>query len=181
MSTIGKTYLESVIKRFAGYKEMGDRTFAQLTNDSDYLYAPNPASNSLAIIIRHMSGNMLSRWTNFLTEDGEKPWRNRDSEFNADPAEDTRASLLARWEKGWTCLLETLKSLQEEDLKKTIHIRHEPLIVIDAINRQLAHYPHHVGQIVYIGKILKGDAWISLSIAKGQSDHFNREMKDKHA
>ncbi|WP_431215224.1 DUF1572 family protein [Puia sp. P3] len=135
-------------------------------------------SNSIAVIINHMAGNMTSRWTNFLTEDGEKPGRNRDQEFT-DPSLG-KEDLLALWEKGWTCLLDTLRSLREEDLMKTITIRHEPLMVVDAINRQLAHYPHHVGQIVYIGKMIRGEAWQSLSISRGASEAFNQFMQDKH-
>src|SRR5258708_8071922 len=137
------------------------------------------SSNSIAVIIRHLNGNMLSRWTNFLTEDGEKPGRNRDEEFSEPTA--GKDQLLTLWEKGWTCLLDTLRGLKEEDLLKTITIRSEPLLAIDAINRQLAHYPHHVGQIVYIGKMIRGAAWQSLSISKGASQAFNQFMEDKHA
>ena len=177
MSTLGQTYLGSVIKRMTSYKMLGDATFAQLA-EKDFFYAPNDQSNSIAVIIRHLHGNMVSRWTNFLTEDGEKPGRNRDEEFTPPPA--GKAGLLQLWEQGWQCLLDTLGSLKEEDLLKTIHIRHEPLTAIDAINRQLAHYPHHVGQIVYIGKMIVGDGWRSLSIPKGASQDFNKKMKDQH-
>lgn len=177
MSTLGQTYLDSVIKRMTSYKQLGDGTFAQLS-EKDLFYSPNEASNSIAVIIRHLHGNMLSRWTNFLTEDGEKPGRNRDEEFDPPPADKT--ALLALWEQGWKCLLDTLGSLKEEDLLKTIHIRHEPLSAIDAINRQLAHYPHHVGQIVYIGKMILGDQWRSLSIPKGGSRDFNKNMQAQH-
>jgi Protein of unknown function (DUF1572) len=174
--TLGQAYLESAIKRFQSYKDLGEYTFAQL-EEQDFHFTPNEGSNSIAVVIQHMSGNMLSRWTNFLTEDGEKEWRNRDTEFNAKAY--SKAKLLDLWNKGWDCLLAALRSLKEEDLVKTIHIRHEPLIVVDAINRQLAHYPHHVGQIVYIGKMIRNTEWKSLSISKGQSDAFNREMKEK--
>jgi hypothetical protein len=177
MSTIGQVYLESVVKRMSTYKELGEGTFAQL-EDQDFHYAPNYASNSIAVIIQHMSGNMLSRWTNFLSEDGEKEWRNREREF--DEQAYGRAPLLKAWNEGWDCMLGTLRSLKEEDLLKTIYIRHEPLIVVDAINRQLAHYPHHVGQIVYIGKMIRNDQWKSLSIPKGQSDAFNRKLQEGH-
>lgn len=171
MSTsIGTVYLESVIKRLLTYKELGDRTFAQM-EEKDFHFSPNEASNTVAIIIQHLSGNMLSRFTNFLTEDGEKPWRNRDTEFIAQGYD--RAKLLDLWEKGWKCLLEALRSLKEEDLLLTVHIRHEPLSAIDAINRQLAHYPHHVGQIVYIGKMIRNTNWKSLSIPVGASAQFN--------
>ena len=176
-ATLGQVYLESVIKRQTSYKSLGDKTFVQL-EEKDFHFRPNPESNSIAIIINHLNGNMLSRWTNFLTEDGEKPGRNRDEEFS-DPYA-SKEQLLALWEQGWTCLLDTLGSLKEEDLLKTIQIRHEPLLAVDAINRQLAHYPHHVGQIVYIGKIIRGAAWQSLSISKGASQAFNQFMQDKH-
>jgi hypothetical protein len=177
-TTLGQAYLESAIKRLMTYKALGDATFSQL-QEKDFHFQPNPSSNSIAIIINHMAGNMISRWTNFLTEDGEKPGRNRDQEFT-DPSLG-KEDLLTLWEKGWNCLMDSLRSLKEEDLMKTITIRHEPLVAIDAINRQLAHYPHHVGQIVYIGKMIRGEAWQSLSISKGASQAFNQFMQDKHA
>jgi Protein of unknown function (DUF1572) len=178
MSTLGTIYLESAIKRLLTYKHLGDKTFAQL-EDEDFRYAPNNQSNSIAVIVRHLHGNMLSRWTNFLTEDGEKQGRNRDTEFS--PPATGKDGVLALWEEGWTCLLDTLRSLKDEDLLKTIYIRHEPLPAIDAINRQLAHYPHHVGQIVYIGKMICNEKWQSLSIPKGASGDFNQQMQERHA
>lgn len=166
----GKEYLSSTIKRLRYYKSLGERTFEQLA-EKDFGYQPNAASNSIAIIIQHLHGNMLSRWTNFLTEDGEKEWRKRDEEFGA--VQHSREQLLDLWEQGWACFLGALESLTEEDLLKTITIRREPLIVIDAINRQLAHYPYHVGQIVYIGRLIKDEAWKSLSIEPGKSAEYN--------
>ena len=159
------------------YKELGDKTFTQL-NDWDFHYQANEEANSIAIIIRHMSGNMLSRWTNFLTEDGEKEWRQRDEEFAV--VEETKQHLIERWEKGWDCFLTTLARLKKKDLKKTVTIRQEPLTVIDAINRQLAHYPYHIGQIVHTAKIIKGKNWKTLSIPRGGSDAYNQsdEIKD---
>src|SRR5215213_7997058 len=145
-------FLDSTIKRLKEYELLGERTFAQLS-DEQLNFQPNKESNSIAIIVRHMHGNMLSRWTNFLTEDGEKPWRNRDEEFEVH--EYSKQQLLELWEKGWDCFLNALTSLTENDLLKTVYIREEPLLVIDAINRQLAHYPYHVGQILYIAKIIK--------------------------
>jgi hypothetical protein len=171
MSSIGTTYLQTAIKRLRYYKGLGEKTFEQLT-DAELQYAPNAASNSIAVIIQHMAGNMLSRWTNFLTEDGEKPWRQRDEEFEVQ--NHSKQQLLEMWEKGWNCFLDTLTSLTEGDLLKTIYIREEPLLVIDAINRQLAHYPHHVGQIIYIGKLIKDTGWQSLSIEKGRSEAYNK-------
>lgn len=164
--SFSQTFLDSVTKRLLGYKVLAEKTFEQLS-EADMHYAPNETSNSVAIIIRHMAGNMLSRWTDFLTTDGEKDWRNRDSEFE-DPQQ-TKAELLAFWEKGWQCCLQAIQGLEEADLEKTITIRQEPLSVIDAINRQLAHYPYHVGQIIYIGKILKDQDWKNLSMPKKQS------------
>jgi hypothetical protein len=177
MNTLGAIYLDSAIKRLLTYKSLGEKTFGQL-NEDDFRYAPNDQSNSIAVIIRHMHGNMISRWTNFLTEDGEKEGRNRDLEFS--PPAASREALIALWEEGWYCLFNALRSLKDEDLLKTIYIRHEPLIAIDAINRQLAHYPHHVGQIVYIGKMICNERWQNLSIPRGASGDFNRQMQDRH-
>jgi hypothetical protein len=160
---IGRAYLESVIKRFSEYKSLGDKTFAQLS-EKDFFFQPNEASNSIAVIIQHMHGNMLSRWTNFLSEDGEKDWRQRDEEF--EEQELSREQLIRKWEEGWKLLLNTLGSLTAEDLVKQVTIRQQPLTVVDAINRQLAHYSTHVGQIVYIGKWIRGNQWTSLSIPK---------------
>jgi hypothetical protein len=171
MSTLGKVYIDTVAKRLRYYKKLADQTFDQLS-DGDFHFSPNEASNSIAVIIQHMAGNMLSRWTNFLTEDGEKEWRQRDAEFEAQHY--SRQQLLDLWEKGWNVVFDVLGSLKEDDLLKTITIRQEPLTVVDAINRQLAHYPHHVGQIIYVGKIIKNEGWKTLSIAKGKSDEYNK-------
>lgn len=171
MSTIGTTYLQTAIKRLRYYKELGEKTFGQLS-DAELHVTPNAASNSIAVIVQHVSGNMLSRWTNFLTEDGEKPWRQRDEEFEVHNY--SKQQILDLWEKGWACFLDALTSLTENDLLKTIYIREEPLLVIDAINRQLAHYPYHVGQIIYIGKLVKDTDWQSLSIEKGKSEAYNK-------
>ncbi|HSU29237.1 MAG TPA: DUF1572 family protein [Chitinophagaceae bacterium] len=168
---IGKEYLETVIRRLTYYKDLGDKTFVQL-EDRDFHFRPNEESNSIAIIIQHLYGNMLSRWTNFLAEDGEKEWRQRDDEFNIHAY--SKADLLERWEKGWTCFLDALAPLQEDDLLRTIYIRKEALSVIDAINRQLAHYPYHIGQILYIAKIIKDKEWKSLSIPRGESNVYNQ-------
>ena len=178
MSTIGNTYLQTAIKRLRYYKELGEKTFSQLT-DAELHFRPNAASNSIAVIVQHMSGNMLSRWTNFLTEDGEKPWRQRDEEFEVQDY--TKQQVVELWEKGWACFLDALTPLNENDLLKTIYIREEPLLVIDAINRQLAHYPYHVGQIIYIGKLIKDTGWQSLSIEKGKSEDYNKSdgLKDQ--
>jgi hypothetical protein len=166
-------YLASVIKRFLVYKALGDKTMEQL-DEENLFWQYNDASNSIAIIVQHLWGNMLSRWTNFLTEDGEKEWRERDAEF--EKVIRTKEELIIKWDEGWDCLFDALKSLTKDDLDKTIYIRKEPLTVIDAINRQLAHYSYHVGQIVYIGKMQLNDRWISLSIPKGNSKEFNDKM-----
>lgn len=171
MSSLGSTYLQTAIKRLRYYKGLGEKTLDQLT-EAELHYTPNATSNSIAVIVQHMAGNMLSRWTNFLTEDGEKPWRQRDEEFEVHNY--TKQQLLEMWEKGWNCFLDALTSLNEDDLLKTIYIREEPLLVIDAINRQLAHYPYHVGQIIYIGKLIKNSGWQSLSIEKGKSEDYNK-------
>jgi hypothetical protein len=176
-SSIGNIFLESAVKRLAYYKELGDKTFTSLT-DADFHYQPNEESNSIAIIIQHMSGNMLSRWTDFLTSDGEKEWRNRDQEFGIINA--TKGQLITQWEKGWTVCLDAISSLTEADLLKTIYIRNEGLSVIDAINRQLAHYPYHVGQIIYIAKMIKNKNWQSLSIPRNASQQFNDTMNKQN-
>src|SRR5665213_910487 len=139
-------YLESVIKRFKQYKSLGDKTLEQL-EEENLFWQYNDESNSIAIIVQHMHGNMLSRWTNFLTEDGEKEWRKRDDEFEEQKM--SREKLLALWEEGWKCCLDSLRSLSGDDLERIIHIRNEPLSVVDAINRQIAHYSYHEGQIIY--------------------------------
>jgi hypothetical protein len=172
--SVASQYLDSVIKRFKEYKALGDKTFAQLS-DEEMLHQPNEASNSIAVIIQHLHGNMLSRWTNFLTEDGEKEWRKRDEEFEAQQF--SKQQLMEKWEEGWKVFLNTLESLQEDDLLKTITIRTQPLVVIDAINRQMAHYCSHVGQIIYIGRLIKEGQWQSLSIPKGASQQFNKDMQ----
>ncbi|HRG25552.1 MAG TPA: DUF1572 family protein [Chitinophagaceae bacterium] len=175
--SIGKDYLETAIRRLKYYKDLGDKTFAQL-NEWDFHYQPNDESNSIATIIQHMAGNMLSRWTNFLTEDGEKEWRKRDEEFEIHQY--TKQELIELWEKGWNCFLGTVSALKKKDLKKTITIRQEALTVIDAINRQLAHYPYHIGQIIFLAKIIKNKNWQNLSIPKGNSQAYNLsgEVKD---
>jgi len=169
--SIGKEYLQTVIRRVKYYKELGDKTFAQLDQDADLHFKPNEESNSIAVIIQHLSGNMLSRWTNFLAEDGEKEWRQRDDEFAVHNYD--KQQLLEIWEKGWKCYIDTLESLTEEDLLRTITIRQEKLSAVDAINRQLAHYPYHIGQIVYLGRVIKDHDWKNLSIPKGQSQLYN--------
>ncbi len=165
-------FITSAIKQFQYYKLLGDRTFEQL-NETQLFIKPNEESNSIATIVKHMHGNMLSRWTDFLTTDGEKEWRKRDAEFEHDTVE--ASSIQALWSEGWNCLFTALNNLTEEDLGKEIFIRNQGQSVMDAIMRQLAHYPYHVGQIVFVGKMLVGEKFLSLSIPKGNSNAFNAE------
>ena len=164
------------IKRFQYYKELGDKTLAQLSEEQIF-WQYNEESNSIAVIIKHTAGNMLSRWTNFLTEDGEKSWRNRDSEFVN--SFKTKEEVLEYWEKGWNCLFEALNQINDENIHSTIYIRGEAHSVLDAVLRQLAHYPYHIGQIVFLGKMLKNEDWKTLSIARNKSQDFNNEMLSK--
>ncbi|WPR70333.1 DUF1572 domain-containing protein [Flavobacterium sp. NG2] len=172
-------YLDSVIKQFEYYKMLGDKTFAQIP-DEKLFWKYNNESNNIAIIVKHLSGNMLSRWTDFLTSDGEKDWRNRDAEFENDIQ--TKEELIEVWNRGWDCLFSTLKSLTARDLNTIIYIRNQGHTTLEAINRQLAHYPYHIGQIVFLGKMICDDKWVSLSIPKGNSKTYNAEKfsKPKH-
>lgn len=164
---------ELFIKRFLYYKELGDKSFAQLS-DEQMFWQYNEESNSIAVIVKHIGGNMLSRWTNFWKEDGEKPWRNRDMEFVN--TFKNKTEILDYWEKGWACLFEALNEITPENINYTIYIRQEPHSVLDALLRQLAHYPYHIGQIIYIAKMLKNDDWKTLSIARNASDAYTIEM-----
>jgi len=176
---MNKEYLESAKKQFEYYKLLGDKTFERLEQEKLFFHY-NEDSNSIAVIVKHLHGNMMSRWTDFLTTDGEKEWRKRDEEFEEGSM--TKGNLLALWNEGWGCLFKTLDSLTEEDFSKTIYIRNQGHSVMEAINRQLAHYPYHVGQIVFIGKMLSDNKWQSLSIPKNASKEFNAEKfsKGKH-
>jgi hypothetical protein len=165
-------YLESVKKQFAYYKMLGEKTFGQLT-DEQLFWQFNAESNSIAMIVNHLSGNMLSRWTDIFNTDGEKEWRNREAEFDNDIT--SRDELLAKWNEGWNCLFNALDSLNEANWDTTIYIRNQGHSVMEAINRQLAHYPYHVGQIVFIGKMVLDEKWVSLSIPRGKSQNYNEE------
>ncbi|KOS64193.1 DUF1572 family protein [Lysinibacillus agricola] len=175
--SIGEIYVNVVQKRFKSVKELGDKTLSQLDGEQLH-WAFNEESNSIAIIVKHVSGNMISRWTDFLTSDGEKATRNRDDEFT--DSLQTKEEVMAVWEKGWEVFLDALQKLTEADLQGFVTIRGEQHSVIDAIERQMAHYSQHVGQIVYIAKQLKGVEWQTLSIAKGQSQAFTESMLKKH-
>jgi len=173
-----ESYLTSIIKQFEFYKSLGDKTFDQLSFD-EMLWQSDENSNSISIIVKHIAGNMLSRWTNFLTEDGEKEWRIRDDEFISNF--NSKEAVIAAWESGWFCLFKAIKPLKPEDLENIIYIRNGGHTVTEAINRQLAHYAYHIGQIVFLGKLLKGENWKSLSIPKGDSSKYNQDKfsKDK--
>lgn len=164
------SYLESVKKQFLYYKMLGEKAMEQLEAEQLFV-AVNEDTNSIAVIVKHLSGNMLSRWTDFLTSDGEKETRNRDGEFENDLA--TKEDVLKVWNEGWNCFLRTLDSLEPEQLSDIIYIRNEGHTVIEAINRQLAHYPYHIGQIVFYAKQLKKSDWNSLSIPKNKSNTYN--------
>lgn len=165
-------YLESIRKQFEYYKMLGDKTLEQVPEEKLFSRY-NEDSNSIATIVRHLSGNMLSRWTDFLTTDGEKEWRNRDAEFESGVTD--KNAVIRQWNEGWNCFFAAINSLQPEDLSRTVYIRNMGHSVLEAINRQLAHYPYHVGQMVYIGKMICGPEWISLSIPKGNSSNYNAE------
>jgi hypothetical protein len=169
--SFGKEYLTTVIRRLKYYKDLGEKTFEQL-EENDFHFLPTSESNSIAIIVQHLAGNMFSRFTNFLIEDGEKEWRQRDDEFEVHDY--SKQQIMDLWQKGWKCCLDALESLKEDDLMKTIYIRKEPLTVTDAINRQLAHYPYHIGQIIFTGRMIKNKDWKNLSIPKGQSQQYNK-------
>ncbi len=176
---IGSHYLEDVLKSFRKIKALAEKAAAQL-DDGEFFRAIDEESNSVALIMKHMSGNMRSRWTDFLTTDGEKPDRDRDSEFVQAEGEDRRA-VMERWEAGWRCVFDAVEGLVPGDLLRTVTIRHEPHTVISAINRQVEHYAHHGGQIVFLAKHLKSRDWQTLSIPRGGAPAFNEEMREKHS
>lgn len=173
---LSEQYLLGAIKEFRRYKTMGDETFARL-NDQEIHWRVNNESNSIAIIVKHMVGNMLSRWTNFLTEDGEKPWRDRDTEFE-DPYA-SKKEMLDAWDKGWQCVFDAINAIDEDNFHTVVRIRNEDHSIIEAVNRQLGHYAYHTGQIVLSAKNILGDKWQSLSIPKGRSEEFNKSMFEK--
>jgi hypothetical protein len=169
------SYLKDSSDLFAYYKKLGERALAQCPDPGLFL-ALDPESNSVAIIVKHMAGNMRSRWTDFLASDGEKPDRNRDSEFADAPT--TRNDVLALWERGWKYLFDALRALTEGDLERTVHIRNEPHSVMQAINRQVAHYSYHVGQIVFLAKHFAAEEgrWSSLTVPRGRSQQFTADV-----
>ncbi|MCH9659682.1 MAG: DUF1572 domain-containing protein [Bacteroidetes bacterium] len=174
-----QNYLSSIKKQFEYYKSLGERTFVQL-EDSELFWQYNDASNSIAIIVNHLYGNMKSRWTDFLTSDGEKEWRNRDLEFET--VIKTREELLLKWNEGWVCLFGALDTINEDNFNAEVYIRNQAHTIVEAVNRQCAHYAYHIGQLVYVGRMIKGSDWESLTIPKGKSSHFNttKFAKGKH-
>ena len=167
-----ENYLHSTLKQFEYYKILGEKTFAQLDED-ELFWQFNKESNSIAIIVNHLWGNMKSRWTDFLTSDGEKEWRNRDLEFESIIT--SKAEMLKKWEDGWKCLFDALNTVNKDNFDFEIFIRNQSHSITEAINRQMMHYAYHIGQIVFIGKLVKGASWQSLSIAKGKSANYNHE------
>jgi len=170
MADVASLYLDEARRQFRGHKRMGEGAMAQL-RDEDFFLTLDPESNSVAILVKHLAGNMRSRFTDFLTTDGEKPHRFRDREFELNPAT-TRAEVMKWWEEGWNCVFAALAALKPEDVARTVTIRGEPHTVLQAINRQIAHYAQHTGQIVFLAKHLRSSAWKTLSIPRGKSEEF---------
>ena len=179
MTELAQHYLEEARRQFRGYKRLGEGALSQL-KDEELFVALDPESNSAAIVVKHMAGNMRSRFTDFLTTDGEKPDRHRDQEFEPS-SESNRAEVMRWWESGWSCVFSALETLRPEDVQRTVTIRGEPHSVLQAINRQLAHYAYHVGQIVFLAKHLRSKEWKSLSIPRGQSEGVNRKLAERNS
>ncbi len=177
MDPIATHYLDEARRQFRGHKRLGEGALAQLT-DEQLFVTLDPESNSVAIVIKHLAGNMRSRFTDFLTADGEKPDRHRDQEFEL-TASTTRAEVMQWWEQGWACVFAALESLTPDDVMRTVYIRQEPHTVLQALNRQVAHYAYHVGQIVFLAKHFRSAEWKSLSVPRGKSEEVNRAMAEK--
>jgi hypothetical protein len=174
---IERHYLENAIAEFRYLKKLGDRAMEQLADDQFFITL-DPESNSVSILVKHLAGNMRSRWMDFLSSDGEKPDRNRDQEFIIG-ANTTRAEVIEWWERGWRYVFDAIEPLRPEDVMRTVMIRHEPHTVLQAISRQFGHYATHVGQIVYLAKHLKSIEWKTLSVPRGQSERFNQMMIER--
>ena len=170
-------FLDEVRRQFHGYKKLGEGAMAQLA-DAELFIAPDAESNSVAVMVKHVTGNMRSRFTDFLTSDGEKPDRHRDQEFEINPST-TRAEVMRWWEEGWARVFAALDGLRSEDVMHTVTIRGEPHTVLQALNRQVAHYAYHIGQIIYLAKHLRAKDWKSLSIPRGKSEEFNHARLDE--
>ena len=174
---LGDFYLEDVRRQFHGQKKLAEKAMAQV-GDEQFFAALDEESNSIALVVKHIAGNLFSRWTDFYASDGEKPDRHRDREFEIVPG-DTRASLMEKWNAGWQRLFEIVDPMKEADLERTVTIRGEPHSVVKAVNRQLAHYAYHVGQIVFLAKHFAGSRWQSLSVPRGKSEEFNARMRER--
>ncbi len=174
MKSIVENYHKDAIESFRSYKKLAERAMEQISDD-EFFRQIDPESNSIAIIVKHIAGNLHSRWRDFLMTDGEKASRKRDSEFEI--IEDTRETLLDFWESGWQTLFDALELLKAEDFTKTVTIRSEPHTVVEAINRQLTHYSYHVGQLVFLAKHLRADNWSTLSVPRNRSAEFNAYLK----
>jgi hypothetical protein len=177
MTDLASHYLDEVRRQFRGYKRLGEAAMSQLKNE-DLFVTIDPESNSVAILVKHLAGNMRSRFTDFLSTDGEKPNRNRDQEFEI-TSSTTREQIMRWWEEGWTQVFSTIASLKPEDLLRTVAIRGEPHTVVQAINRQLAHYSGHVSQIIFLAKHLRSGDWNTLSIPRGKSQEFNAKKSGR--
>lgn len=171
-------YLEEAARQMRGHKRLAEGAIAQLS-DEELFRVIDPESNSVAIIIKHMAGNMRSRFVDFLTSDGEKPTRHRDQEFVVDD-KTTRADVMRWWDEGWAIVFDAISALKPEDVSRTVTVRGEPHSVLQAINRQVAHYAHHSGQILFLAKHLRSTNWKTLSVPRGQSEEFNAKMKQEH-
>jgi hypothetical protein len=172
-------YLDDAIRTFRDYKTLAERAFAQIS-DEDFFKTLDEESNNIAVNMKHMAGNMISRWTDFLTTDGEKPERNRDIEFVILPGT-TRAEMLAYWERGWKCVFDAVEPLRPDDLMRTITIRGEDHTVLQAINRQLTHYAYHTGQIVFLAKHFRSSEWQSLSVPRNRSAELNARLQNRES
>ena len=173
---IVRNYRSDIISSFQNYKRMAEKAVEQLS-DTEFFAVIDPESNSVAVILKHIAGNLRSRWTDFLTTDGEKPDRHRDVEFEL--TADTRASIMSSWKSGWKTLFDTIEPLTEDDMARTVTIRGESHTVVEALNRQLTHYTYHIGQIVFLAKHLRSSDWKTLSIPRNRSEEFNRFLKEE--
>ncbi len=176
MDSVIENYRKDALKSFRSYKQLAERALEQI-DDEEFFRQVDAESNSIAIIVKHIAGNLHSRWRDFLSTDGEKPERDRDAEFRI--AGDTRESLMVYWETGWQTLFDNIEPLNEKDFEKTITVRGEKHTIVEAINRQLAHYAYHVGQIVFLAKHFRSAEWQTLSVAKNRSAEFNRFLTEK--
>jgi uncharacterized damage-inducible protein DinB len=174
---IVQNYFEDAVSSFKAYKKLADKAIAQL-KDEEFFVTLDEEANSVAVIMKHMAGNMFSRWTDFLTSDGEKPDRNRDMEFVIE-ANTTKADVLDYWERAWACVFAAVEPLTPEDFEKTVTIRGEKHTIVQALNRQMTHYAYHIGQIVFLAKHFRSAQWNSLSIPRNKSAEFNAQMQSK--